>query len=459
MSFICDFDKCGKAYTTKYSLGRHQKGHSSIRLKCDAVGCKYTTPREDTLKQHKMTHSTQKRFKCEVKDCNYKTSYKKIFEEHEMKHANIRNFKCSFLDCKKSYFRKDHLETHILTHTGVKPHACDHSGCNFKTIYAGNLTIHKNTHTHKKTYKCSFGDCERIFIDQSNLSKHELLHTGLKPYKCEFDKCGKCFSRNEHLKNHELIHTGIKPYKCEFNNCIFSTLYQRHFETHQMIHKHEYSCYCQECGWPFRDKSKMNSHIDNMHSGKINVYKKKEEERIIDFLIENQIIFDRNVYIDFRKSSIGKDKAYIDIVIQTRYGIILLEIDERAHHSGNLRPDENKEFKCESEDYAYSISCEQTRLMNVLASLKLTGETQPICFFRYNPHSFKIDNVKIDLSFDDRSNMLLNFIENWKPKQDFEIHYYCYDEYTLDDENQTRRANIWEHKDFDLKLQECVFIV
>jgi hypothetical protein len=55
--------------------------------------------------------------------------------------------------------------------------------------------------------------------------------------------------------------------------------------------------------------------------------------------------------------------------------------------------------------------------------------------------------------------MLLNFIENWKPKQYFKIHYYCYSEYTLDDENQTRRVCVWEHKDFDSKLQECVFII
>jgi hypothetical protein len=97
--------------------------------------------------------------------------------------------------------------------------------------------------------------------------------------------------------------------------------------------------------------------------------------------------------------------------------------------------------------------------MNVVASLRLAGETDKIVFVRYNPHSFKVNGIKSDISIEKRHDILLDFIETWEPQQDFEIHFQCYDEYTLDDEMKTRRCKIWDHIDFDPKLQECVFII
>jgi hypothetical protein len=350
------------------------------------------------------------------------------------------------------------MEIHIKNHLGIKDLSCNFIDCKFKTCNIRILNQHKKIHDGIKKFKCNFDNCNYCTLYSTVLRRHQKIHLGIKDHKCNYPNC-KFTAREKYcLIQHQNIHLSIKNFKCDFKDCNFTTGKSYSLKRHKMKHTGDYLCYCKECGWPFREKNSLEYHVKHIHSGKIVIHEKKDEEIIAKLLNDNGIMFDRNVYISFCNSAIDKERAFLDFVIQREKGIILLEVDDsEAHRNNNLKHDGYKELKCESETNSYSVSCEQTRMMNTIASLRLAGETQQIAFLRYNPNSFKIDGIKSDISIEERHEILLDFIETWEPQQDFEIHFQCYDEYTID--NEFRRACIWEHKDFDPKLQECVFIV
>jgi len=254
-------------------------------------------------------------------------------------------------------------------------------------------------------------------------------------------------------------------YKCNFKDCLSSFTQSFALKSHiNAIHTKENVYYCKECGYYCYHKSSLKKHIQSIHSGIVKEFIKKEERIMFDFLKANNIIFDYNNSIDFCDMTDNKQRAFGDFIIQGRSAIFILEIDERNGHSArNLKFDSeldpNKEVKCEDDNYAYNVSCEQARMMNIIASLRAEGYLLPIIFIRYNPQSFKKDRLNLSRPQEDRLSTILNFIQVYEPKQELEIHYYCYDEYVLKDQNRTRRVCVWDHKDFDPKLQECLFII
>jgi hypothetical protein len=147
----------------------------------------------------------------------------------------------------------------------------------------------------------------------------------------------------------------------------------------------------------------------------------------------------------YRKILPDKEKAFLNIVIKTKNGIIILEVDENCHDLKNLK-----------EKNLYNVSCEQSRMINLISSLRLAGKIEPITCF--NPHSFRINAKLTDIPFDERSETILEFINYWEPKSDFKLYYYYYSEYILDDKNKTSVC-LWDHKNFDAKLLECAYIV
>jgi len=174
----------------------------------------------------------------------------------------------------------------------------------------------------------------------------------------------------------------------------------------------------------------------------------------------NEILFDRNSAIDFCESSDAKKRAFPDFVIQSEDGVLILEVDEHSHGAHNLKPDNddnNTRMSCEKDSWFYNVSCEQRRMLEIVAALRTDGELRPIAFLRYNPDAYRINGRFSKVSTDQRHKTLIHFIRNWKPEQDFEIHYFFYEMYELDE--QTRRCTIWDHKDFSASLQTSVHLV
>ena len=429
MSFKCNVSGCDKSYNLKSSLTRHQKIHTDIKHMCNVGDCKEYFSDKNSLNNH-------------------------ITKDHQ----NIE-YKCEFPDCGKSYKLRNSLLRHQKGHDEANRIKCSQDGCDYSTTQKNDFRKHLRLHKERIKYTCEFKDCGKVYTLSENLIRHKKTHTQTEEIKCIYTDCKYVTKNPTYMKKHFKIHEGIKDYKCGHPGCNYNAVDSRNISRHRMAHTGEYRCYCDECGWPFRSLSDLKRHVESIHSGIISKYTKKEEKIIMDLLIDHNICFDRNVCINFSKFINGKKCAMLDFIIQTEHGLLIIEIDEHAHQTIRLVFDThtNINTNCESDDNNYSISCEQARMLNVVASLRLSGETQPIAFLRYNPNYFKFNEIKTDISQEERSDTILNFIDAWIPRQNFEIHYYCYNSYTLDDE--TERVCVWDHKDFDPKLQECVFVI
>lgn len=92
--FICDFNKCEKIFTTKYSLVRHMS-----------------------------THLKKKAFKCK--------------------------------ECDKTFSIKQNLIEHEFVHTGELPYVWNFNGCAERFRQRGKLSLHRQTHKNykKKSYR------------------------------------------------------------------------------------------------------------------------------------------------------------------------------------------------------------------------------------------------------------------------------------------------------------------
>lgn len=92
--FICDFNKCEKIFTTKYSLLRHT-----------------------------LTHSKKKAYTCK--------------------------------ECDKNFSIKQNLVEHEFVHTGELPYVWNFNGCSERFRQRGKLSLHRQSHKNyqKKSYR------------------------------------------------------------------------------------------------------------------------------------------------------------------------------------------------------------------------------------------------------------------------------------------------------------------
>tara|TARA_Y100000591_G_scaffold273055_1_gene248831 strand:+ start:211 stop:747 length:537 start_codon:yes stop_codon:yes gene_type:complete len=146
-----------------------------------------------------------------------------------------------------------------------------------------------------------------------------------------------------------------------------------------------------------------------MHSKEGIQRKKKKEERVKDFLNENDIPFEREVSIEFSCFDTSGKRARIDFVIPRPWGCILLEVDEDQHKF-----------------YNYEVSCEVKRMMDVVTSIRTESDSK-ILFIRYNPDPFSIDGKKQKVSREERETKLLELIQMYNPHIDVAIQYLFYD--------------------------------
>ncbi|KMQ92595.1 putative zinc finger protein 585b isoform x1 [Lasius niger] len=156
--------ECGKKFTTKQKMFRHQWIH------------------------RKKTHS------CEV--CGSQFEKQNELDEHRLSaHPGDSPFTCS--ECGKSFVSRQGLWEHGRTHAGSPAHfQCDTCSKTFSSRQG--YLIHNRTHTGERPYGCKF--CWKAFRDGGTLRKHERIHTGERPHVCPL--CSRAFNQKVVLREH-----------------------------------------------------------------------------------------------------------------------------------------------------------------------------------------------------------------------------------------------------------------
>ncbi|XP_060033193.1 zinc finger protein 143 isoform X3 [Erinaceus europaeus] len=158
----------------------------------------------------KSQQSGEKTFRCEYDGCGKLYTTAHHLKVHERSHTGDRPYQCEHAGCGKAFATGYGLKSHVRTHTGEKPYRCSEDNCtrSFKT--SGDLQKHIRTHTGEKPYVCTVPGCDKRFTEYSSLYKHHVVHTHSKPYNC--NHCGKTYKQISTLAMHKrTAHNDTEP--------------------------------------------------------------------------------------------------------------------------------------------------------------------------------------------------------------------------------------------------------
>uniref|UniRef100_A0A3B4A394 C2H2-type domain-containing protein n=1 Tax=Periophthalmus magnuspinnatus TaxID=409849 RepID=A0A3B4A394_9GOBI len=210
-AFRCDYEGCGKLYTTAHHLKVHERSHTGDKpYICEYPGCGKKFATGYGLKSHSRTHTGEKPYRCQELNCckSFKTSGD--LQKHTRTHTGEKPFKCPVEGCGRSFTTSNIRKVHIRTHTGERPYYCSEPSCGRSFASATNYKNHMRIHTGEKPYVCTVPGCEKRFTEYSSLYKHHVVHTPCKPYNC--NHCGKTYKQISTLAMHKrTAHNDTEP--------------------------------------------------------------------------------------------------------------------------------------------------------------------------------------------------------------------------------------------------------
>ncbi|XP_051505289.1 zinc finger protein 143a [Myxocyprinus asiaticus] len=209
--FQCNYDGCGKLYTTANHLKVHERAHTGDKpYLCELPGCgkKFTTGYG--LKSHIRTHTGEKPYCCQEMNCKKSFKTSGDLQKHMRIHTGEKPFLCPVPGCGRSFTTSNICKVHVRTHTGEKPYHCPELGCDRSFASATNYKNHIRIHTGERPYICTVPGCDKRFTEYSSLYKHNVVHTPCKPYKC--NHCGKSYKQISTLVMHKrTAHNDSEP--------------------------------------------------------------------------------------------------------------------------------------------------------------------------------------------------------------------------------------------------------
>ena len=86
-----------------------------------------------------------------------------------------KEFECKH--CQKKFSRKQQLKNHLLTHSSERPHMCEICSLTFKSVVGLNRHMKRHNGSVVKNVECN--ECGKKFYTPYNLNEHMKTHTGM----------------------------------------------------------------------------------------------------------------------------------------------------------------------------------------------------------------------------------------------------------------------------------------
>ncbi|CAG2115834.1 unnamed protein product [Medioppia subpectinata] len=302
--FRCE--ECGKRFTTETILKLHDRTHQSVkRYKCGHNGCAFETNTPNTLKCHRLRHSTAPApYRCQIDGCGREFFYRHVMVRHQRSKAHnpeaearalALKYACEWPGCGKRVHSRDVLVAHVrLRHTNEKPFKCDecdkqfpterylaihhkwhrigkrlrcsYKECPYETHRADRLAEHQTTHDGTRRVKCTQSGCDRMFVNLMAVKKHCRVFHVERQYACEWPGCEARFKSSETLKRHQSTHLGIKQFVCDIEGCGKGFVTKSYLYQHKNQHTLPYVCSWPACDRRYGAKDKLTDHM-NSHQG------------------------------------------------------------------------------------------------------------------------------------------------------------------------------------------------
>ena len=152
---------------------------------------------------------------------------------------------------------------------------------------------------------------------------------------------------------------------------------------------------CPLFGHKFSTTQALRKHMRSKHSDEPKALTKTKELDVYKALQAADIDFEYQKHMPFRGCGLGSETvcAFLDWIITTIWGIIILEVDEHQHSS-------------------YPASCDVRRDFDTYASIAL-GSGHKVAILRYNPDAFRMDGKNVRVAAKERQRRLVEVLRDW----------------------------------------------
>lgn len=300
--------------------------------------------------------------------------------------------------CEERFRTKKQLKLHsILVHGQnlAKFFVCKKCGKAFENNKDLRIHMRSRDHNDEKPFVCD--KCSKECTTEQNLALHKLFCYDIRNFPCEL--CSYTGHTENNLKVHMRSHSGERPYPCSL--CDHSSITWTHAMAHnKTIHggtglppvpNKKFVCKFPLCEASFLTDFELRMHSSKIHSADGQAAHKREEQRVANALDEHGFQYVREHKIETECSFSGSAYVKADFVMVFHNTVVLLEVDERQHEG-------------------YGVSCEIARMAKIVETLRLEGNEMRIVFVRYNPHDFRIDDIKHSVPESQKLETLVNFL-------------------------------------------------